>query len=600
MRKGFARADASHGWQRLEKNLAVVTAAQAPIEHGDNASVVNSAQQASGPLFEGEGCFGECDVAEGVFTEAAGVLTAGFHQGITRHSKGETINDDQAQRGPADVDTFPKRGRRKQRAVAMVAQLIEQDGLGALPLFEHRNAHLFQGGGQALVGIVHGAVAGEQQQRSSLGEGEQEEHLVVKAAHVLGIIGLDHVGGAVQSRTATMIEGRGKDGADDDVGDDVGDVNGFFVIAVLLHCVDGNSVCRVQGGASCQAHREEKGGDVVANGEGGAGQNNRCVVGEQGARQGRADIDGGRSDVGAPRTVIDEEYKAFVGGGGSGQVRELGAGAFAAAVQGLEATPLHGDFSVVAGQVCTGSSNCHRQRRQGCAGGFRQLGVLGGRSVERALYSRPWPATDGGKERRGSGFDLDTAVHDGGAVIAEASVAQVPVELQGSAPTDPGLRLRRLAWAAGILVALLLVLVQQLWLGRAQGMQDPRWRPRYQSLCEVIGCELAPYRDLRRIRSDGLLVRPDPARPGLLLLDAVIVNKAVFPQAFPGLELAFSDIQGSPVMTRVFRPEEYLGGAALREGAMRPGEPVSVHLEIPDPGEQATNYELRLTELSGN
>ena len=185
-------------------------------------------------------------------------------------------------------------------------------------------------------------------------------------------------------------------------------------------------------------------------------------------------------------------------------------------------------------------------------------------------------------------------------VIVEATVAQVPVELQGRTRTDPGRRQRRLAWVAGILVALLLVLVQQLWLGRAQGMQDPRWRPRYQSLCAVIGCEVPPYRDLRRIRSDGLLVRPDPARPGLLLLAAVIVNKAVFPQAFPGLELGFSDIQGNPVMTRVFQPEEYLDGAALREGTMQPGKPVSVHLAMPDPGEQATNYELRLTELSGN
>ena len=185
-------------------------------------------------------------------------------------------------------------------------------------------------------------------------------------------------------------------------------------------------------------------------------------------------------------------------------------------------------------------------------------------------------------------------------VIVAATVAQVPVELQGRVPADPGIRLRRVVWATGLVVALLLVLVQQLWLGRAQGMQDPRWRPRYQSLCTVIGCEIPPYRDLRRIRSDGLLVRPDPARPGLLLLDAVIVNKAVFPQAFPGLELGFADIQGKPVMTRVFRPEEYLGGAALREGTMQPGEPVTVHLEMPDPGEQATNYELRLTELSGH
>ena len=176
---------------------------------------------------------------------------------------------------------------------------------------------------------------------------------------------------------------------------------------------------------------------------------------------------------------------------------------------------------------------------------------------------------------------------------------RVPVELPREQRTEAGVRRRLLAWSAGLLIATLLIALQQVWLGRERHAQDPALRPRYERLCAMLGCELPPFRDLRRIRSEGLLVRPDPARPGTLLIDASIVNRAEFAQAFPGIRIDFSDIQGTPVTNRVFSPREYLLAAALREGRMLPGEILKVHIEMPDPGERATNYELRLIESPG-
>ena len=189
----------------------------------------------------------------------------------------------------------------------------------------------------------------------------------------------------------------------------------------------------------------------------------------------------------------------------------------------------------------------------------------------------------------------DTAVA-GTPHLQNAELPRIPVELPRERSVDPGVRRRLLAWVSGLLAASLLIALQQLWLGRERHAQNPELRPRYERLCAALGCELPPFRDIRRIRSEGLLVRPDPARPGILLIDASLVNRAAFAQAFPGIRIDFSDIQGTPVTSRVFAPKAYLLAAALREGKMLPGEVLKIHIEMPDPGEHATNYELRLQE----
>ncbi|MFM7784380.1 MAG: DUF3426 domain-containing protein, partial [Gammaproteobacteria bacterium] len=137
-------------------------------------------------------------------------------------------------------------------------------------------------------------------------------------------------------------------------------------------------------------------------------------------------------------------------------------------------------------------------------------------------------------------------------------------------------------------------LLQYAWLARERHAQDPGLRGWYERGCALLGCELPAYSDPQRIRSEALLVRPAPEDERQLTMDAMLVNTATFPQRFPVLELRFSDSQGRVVLTRVFQPHEYLGGAALREGLMPPGEQVRAHVRFEDPGEEATGYELRL------
>jgi predicted Zn finger-like uncharacterized protein len=173
-------------------------------------------------------------------------------------------------------------------------------------------------------------------------------------------------------------------------------------------------------------------------------------------------------------------------------------------------------------------------------------------------------------------------------------IARLPVEIAAGTPQDPARRRRQLVWLASALALLLVLVPGYAWLTRERHAQDPAMRGWYEKACALLGCVLPAYSDPRRIRSDGLVVRADPEEERQLTMDAMLVNTAAFAQRFPSLELRFSDNQGRVILTRVFQPHEYLGGAALREGLMPPGEQIRVHARFEDPGEEATGYELRL------
>lgn len=173
-------------------------------------------------------------------------------------------------------------------------------------------------------------------------------------------------------------------------------------------------------------------------------------------------------------------------------------------------------------------------------------------------------------------------------------IARMPVEIAAGLPHDPARRRPHLGWLASALALLLLLLPGYAWLARERHAQDPALRGWYEAGCALLGCTLPAYSDPQRIRSEGLVVRPDPDQEQQLTMDAMLVNTAAFAQRFPSLEVRFSDSQGRVIVTRVFQPHEYLGGAALREGLMPPGEQIRVHARFEDPGEEATGYELRL------
>ncbi len=148
-------------------------------------------------------------------------------------------------------------------------------------------------------------------------------------------------------------------------------------------------------------------------------------------------------------------------------------------------------------------------------------------------------------------------------------------------------------WVPITAAALVVMLIAQiLYLQLPQWSKDPGMRGLYEGICGVFGCELPKIRAVDAFRTRNLMVRSHPDLRNALVIDAVIVNTADFPQRFPDLELRFTSVGGLLVAARIFAPEEYLAGEA-RPGELVPvNTPVQVSIEIADPGDEAVNYTL--------
>lgn len=83
------------------------------------------------------------------------------------------------------------------------------------------------------------------------------------------------------------------------------------------------------------------------------------------------------------------------------------------------------------------------------------------------------------------------------------------------------------------------------------------------------------------------------------MVDANIINRAPFEQPFPALSLVFSDLNGNLVAQHDFAPAEYLGGELKGATLMPRQQPIRLAFDIADPGEQAVNYQLLITDPKG-
>jgi predicted Zn finger-like uncharacterized protein len=120
------------------------------------------------------------------------------------------------------------------------------------------------------------------------------------------------------------------------------------------------------------------------------------------------------------------------------------------------------------------------------------------------------------------------------------------------------------------------------------------FRPYYASACNVLGCELPELRDLGKIKVVNILVSENKSQPGTLRVQAVLVNRANYEQAFPALQLEFSNTRNSIIVEHRFAPKDYVGGEIAGATMMPSHRPVQISLEVEDPGEAASNYQLSL------
>jgi predicted Zn finger-like uncharacterized protein len=152
---------------------------------------------------------------------------------------------------------------------------------------------------------------------------------------------------------------------------------------------------------------------------------------------------------------------------------------------------------------------------------------------------------------------------------------------------------RRTSWGpvAATLLLTLALAAQYGWWDRNRLAQVAALRPVLEWLCQPLGCDLPLRRDLARVEMVGREVRDHPQVADALLVSAAFVNRAPYPQAYPVLQISFSDVSGTPVAVRRFMPEEYLHDKNPARG-MAPGEETLVMLEVVDPGERAVSFQF--------
>jgi predicted Zn finger-like uncharacterized protein len=157
---------------------------------------------------------------------------------------------------------------------------------------------------------------------------------------------------------------------------------------------------------------------------------------------------------------------------------------------------------------------------------------------------------------------------------------------------------RRAVWTSLTALALIALFAQLAYYFRAElAASVPAARAPLQAACRYLNCEIRLPRLVKLLSIDSYEVRADPRREGVIILNAVIRNRAPFPQEYPVLQLTLTDEANRQLVSRAVSPREYLDaarGPQLIDRGIDPGAETSLTVYFDASRTRATGYELVL------
>lgn len=179
-----------------------------------------------------------------------------------------------------------------------------------------------------------------------------------------------------------------------------------------------------------------------------------------------------------------------------------------------------------------------------------------------------------------------------GLTLAE-QVAIVQDEDEDDRPSPP--TYSKWPWAVAASLLLLVLFAQATYFFRVDlAARLPRLKPALTGYCQLLGCSVPlPQRtDLMSIESSDL--EADPAHENQINLNALLRNRASYPQAFPDLELTLNDTQDKPLARRIFKPKDYLPPQESAAVGLPPNHELVVKLHLNTADLRPTGYRLVL------
>ncbi len=114
----------------------------------------------------------------------------------------------------------------------------------------------------------------------------------------------------------------------------------------------------------------------------------------------------------------------------------------------------------------------------------------------------------------------------------------------------------------GILISVLLVLIfvaQAAYFFRIElSARLPGFKPLLSQYCELLSCTVALPQQIDLIAIESSELESDPNHANVIILHALIHNRAPYAQMYPNLELTLTDLQDQVIARRMFHPADYL------------------------------------------
>ena len=153
--------------------------------------------------------------------------------------------------------------------------------------------------------------------------------------------------------------------------------------------------------------------------------------------------------------------------------------------------------------------------------------------------------------------------------------------------------LATLGWSLAILSLLFTLVLEYVWFNKDKLAYNTELTPWLNRFCNIAGCTIAPVHKPELIEMVNRNVYTHPNISKALMVTATMNNTAPYAQAYPDVEIGFSNLRGELVVQRIFRPDEYMNINQKNLRLLQPDTPVSFGLEIKDPGRQALTYEFK-------
>ncbi len=147
----------------------------------------------------------------------------------------------------------------------------------------------------------------------------------------------------------------------------------------------------------------------------------------------------------------------------------------------------------------------------------------------------------------------------------------------------------------GLLLALGAVL-QSLYFMRTEiAANYPQFKPLLVSACAPLHCKVELPKKLDLLLIDDSDMQEDETYQSVINFNSSLINNADFSQAYPNIELTFTDMHDEPVIRTLLKPQQYLKSGTRIEEGIAAREEIRLALPIHVKDIAVAGYRVQLT-----